>query len=237
MSPVKKILSTGSLDEELVAQALAAGCILDIIPFISTQTIADKSLDKEIIALSITSQAVIFTSRHAVEAVIEKLKGIRPGWRIYCIDGTTSSLVKKYFGQDRIKGSATDAASLARVVAEKNKEQEVLFFCGDQRRDELPEILKKENIALREMVVYKTISLDNITGEEYDAVLFFSPSAVDAFFKNNRIADHTVLFAIGETTSGQIKKYSGNELIVGRQPDKNELTHTAIRYLNQKQTS
>ena len=66
--------------------------------------------------------------------------------------------------------------------------------------------------------------------KDYDAVVFFSPSAVEGFFKNNSLNDKTVLFAIGNTTAEEIKKYSGNKIVISDKPGKKEVIEKVIRF-------
>src|SRR5258706_9822828 len=42
----------------------------------------------------------------------------------------------------------------------------------------------------------------------YDGILFFSPSGVESFFNTNEVNEQTILFAIGNTTATEIKKYT-----------------------------
>jgi uroporphyrinogen-III synthase len=64
----------------------------------------------------------------------------------------------------------------------------------------------------------------------YHGILFFSPSAVQSFFSNNKISDQTILFAIGNTTATEIKKYTNNKIITGDEPGKENLVTEMIRY-------
>ena len=95
---------------------------------------------------------------------------------------------------------------------------EVIFFCGDQRRDELPGLLKKNKIEVKEIVVYKTIATPKKIEKKYDGILFFSPSAVKSFFQKNKLDKQVMLFAIGNTTADEIKKFSKNKIVVSDVP-------------------
>lgn len=44
-----------------------------------------------------------------------------------------------------------------------------------------------------------------------------------SFFKINVVPRHTVLFAIGNTTADEIKKYSGNRIEISNEADKKSL--------------
>ena len=90
----------------------------------------------------------------------------------------------------------------------KTSIKNIVFFSGDQRRDELPEKLKKNHIEVEEIVVYKTIETPEPISKSYNAILFFSPSAVQSFFSKNTINDSTQIFAIGSTTARAAEPYA-----------------------------
>src|SRR6185436_12065727 len=93
-----------------------------------------------------------------------------------------------------------------------------------------PRQLRKNNIGVTEIVVYKTISTPQKIEKKYDGILFFSPSAVKSFFQANQLNDRTVLFAIGNTTANEIKNVSENKIVIGETPDINTLLNKVISY-------
>ena len=99
----------------------------------------------------------------------------------------------------------------------------MIFFCGDQRRNDLPEILSKNDIEVQEIVVYETIPVSKKIEEHYHGIMFFSPSAVNSFFLNNKLPSSTILFAIGNTTAEELKKHSTNTIITSDDPGKVDL--------------
>jgi uroporphyrinogen-III synthase len=224
------ILSTRPLNDSLVAEAKAMGIAIDIVSFIETELIQSAEVQQEIEHVFLQSISVVFTSKNAVEAVAVKQKGQQPDWTIYCIGNTTKQLVKKYFGETRIAGIANSATELAELIAEKHSTDKVIFFCGDQRRDELPDILRNNNIQANEIVVYKTNAVPHKIEKEYHGILFFSPSAVESFFLNNQPAKQTILFVIGNTTASEIKKYSTNKIIISNEPGKEKLVKQMMEY-------
>ena len=84
-----------------------------------------------------------------------------------------------------VESTANDAVSLAELIAEDRFVDEVIFFCGDQRRDELPEILRQHEVVVNEIVVYQTIAVPHKIEKQYHGILFFSPSAVQSFFQKH----------------------------------------------------
>jgi uroporphyrinogen-III synthase len=227
------ILSTRPLEGQLVDQAKRQGIYIDMLPFIEIAPIRSVAVQQEIEQALLQSATVVFTSMNAAEAVAEHMESFRPDWRIYCIGNTTRGLVKKYFGESSIAGTAHSAAALAALLVETGGTDEVIFFCGNQRRDELPDLLQANDIPVNEIVVYHTIATAHKAGREYDGILFFSPSAVDSFFSINRLPQQTILFAIGNTTAGAIKKHTANPIIISDHPGKGNLLETAVRYFRE----
>lgn len=224
------ILCTRPLNATLVDEAMNAGIHIHELSFIETEPIQSITVQQEIEQVVLQKATVVFTSMNAVEAVAFYQEGTQPDWDIYCIGTTTNKLVAKYFGQEKIKGTANDAASLAELITEDRFIDEVIFFCGDQRRDELPAILQEHDIEVNEIEVYQTISIAHKIDKVYHGILFFSPSAVASFFKNNKLPDATILFSIGNTTANEIKKYSSNKIITSDEPGKEHLVMKMMEY-------
>lgn len=225
-----KILCTRPLPEWLVKDAADSGIDIVIESFIETEPIQSIEVQQEIEYALLQSAVVVFTSMNAVEAVAAEMDGQLPDWKIYCIGTATKKLVQEHFGEFAIAGTAPDASELAHLIVEEGITDEVIFFCGDQRRDELPDILMQAGINVNEVVVYQTIEVPHIIHQDYHGILFFSPTAVRSFFKGNKVNDKTILFAIGNTTANEIKKYSLNKIIISDEPGKENLVQTMIEF-------
>ena len=83
---------------------------------------------------------------------------------------------------------------------------------------------------MQELVVYQTQATPVRLKKEYDAVLFFSPTAVTSFFSINTLSQQTVLFALGGTTAGALRRFSNKEVMLSPAPDKASLFQMAIAY-------
>lgn len=224
------ILATGALPGFLIEEAEENNIQIDVIPFISTEPIQSTEVQQEIEQALLQSTTVIFTSRNAVEAVAAELEGQDPDWKIYCVGEKTKQLIAEYFGEEKIYGSADNAGELAELIVEEDLTDGVIFFCGDQRRDELPEILRSHEIEVYEIVVYQTIAVPQKLTKPYEGILFFSPSAIDSFFRVNKVDKKTVFFAIGNTTSNAITKFSDNKIIISKLPDKEHMIKEVVNY-------
>ncbi|MGG9960392.1 uroporphyrinogen-III synthase [Ferruginibacter sp. SUN106] len=224
------ILCTRPLNTILVKEAAAKGITIDELSFIETEPVQTIEVQQEIEQALLLSSTIVFTSMNAVEAVAAWKDEQQPDWNIYSIGTTTHKLAEEYFGADKIAGTANSAAELANVIAGDRFIDEVIFFCGDQRRDELPDILRQNNVEVNEITVYQTIAVPHKITTAYHGILFFSPSAVESFFSNNKIPEQTILFAIGNTTAATIKKFTNNKIIISDAPGKENLVQRMMEY-------
>lgn len=224
------ILCTRPVIDELVNEALEKNIAIDVLSFIETEPVETLVVQQEIENAVILSTTVVFTSMNAVEAVSQFVEEEKPDWKIYCIGNTTRLLVEKYFGSALIAGTAGNATELADLIIAESEGEDVIFFCGDQRRDDLPAILRRNDIEVNEIIVYETFLVPHKIAKEYFGILFFSPSAVESFFSVNKIPGQTILFAIGDTTADAIKKFSTNKIIVSDMPGKDNLVEKMIGY-------
>src|SRR5882724_1442756 len=145
------------------------------------------------------------------------------------MSGTTKKMIQTYFGENVIMDEADNALSLAAKII-RDDIKNLVFFCGNQRRNELPNELASHHISVKELIVYETILTPQVVAGDHNGILFFSPSAATSFFSVNNPGKETTLFAIGNTTADTIKKYSRNKIIVSNSPGKETLIENCIEY-------
>jgi uroporphyrinogen-III synthase len=231
----RHILSTRPLSKDLIAAAAAQDIVVDEVSFIETTPVVDLSVTNEIEKVAAQPATVLFTSMNAVQAVadVATKESKKVSWSIYCIGNTTKKLAEEQFGSNSIKGTADYGEQLADVVI-KGGEKVVTFFCGNIRRDVLPHKLRAAGIEVHEIVVYQTIETPQKISKQYNAVLFYSPSAVDSYFSVNPVSEITQYFAIGTTTASAIRQYTTQNVIVADKPGKEELVQQAIAHFSQQ---
>lgn len=224
------ILSTKQLNDSLIHEANQKGIAVEVVSFIETAPVQTIEVQQEIENILLQSATVVFTSANAVETVASQLEGQEPDWIIYSIGNHTSERVQHYFGAEKIAGTAFTGKELADIIIEESDADEIFFFCGNRRRDELPDILRTNNFEVNEIVVYETMSVPQKVTKEYNGILFFSPSAADSFFLTNKINNQTILFAIGNTTADEIRKHTNNKIIISDEPSKELLMEKVMEY-------
>lgn len=183
--------------------------------------------------------AVVFTSRNAVEIVAaalhanEDLDAAPAHWHIFSLAGTTRDAIMELL-DNTPTGEVYTGALLAEAIIARGDIHRVVFFCSNQRRDELPAMLGSNGIEVHEVITYETIETPVTVRESIDGVLFFSPSAVSSFFSANRLPDSTVCFAIGNTTAKAITAYTNNKVIISQTPDQHSMLAQVQEYFIKK---
>lgn len=224
----KYLLSTRPLPKAVVDDAGANGVVVETLSFISTAAVQDEALFEQIRSLAAQRRTVVFTSVNAVEAVAAQVS-TAPDWSVYAIGNTTRKLIEETWGAGRIVATAENAQRLGERLVDDGIEDAV-FFCGNVRRNELPNKIRSEGGRVEEVTVYETTETPAKAEREYDGVLFFSPSAVQSFFSANTLPKQTVCFAIGRTTADAVRERCRNKIVVGTEPSKEELVYRAVDY-------
>jgi uroporphyrinogen-III synthase len=189
-----QIWITKSLNER--QRACAQNLSLEI-KEVALTTIQHLDFPKEIPEV----EAWIFTSQNAVENLTQtNFTG-----KVYASGKQTANALKGK-GFDSKSGASETALSLAETIAEDGITS-ALFFCGNIRRNELPEYLAKKDVQLKEEVVYHTLLEPKmIPTQKGDALFFMSPSAVESFAMMNPFSTEIDYYSIGETTANALRK-------------------------------
>jgi uroporphyrinogen-III synthase len=231
-----KILCTRTISNELIQQAASKNIMIDVKDFI---TVKPRMQEKDIPfiqhLISRKEAAVIFTSKHAVHTLAEFISGENvhkgfPQWNIYTISHITLKSVSLLFPHSVIQGDAGNAGGLAKRIIEDKTVREVNFFCGNIRRDTIPDTLKRHGIRVNEFIIYETIPVPHFIIEAYDGYVFFSPSAVESFFSANEIQKQKTCFAIGETTASAVKDKADNKIIIAKEQDAANMIASVINF-------
>lgn len=150
-------------------------------------------------------QNVVITSKNAVEALFDSVDTTDLKFKnIYCVGRRTKKLIESRIG--KVTHVSPNAKALAEHLVEYMEGLEVTYFCSNIRLDELPNILAKNNIQVKEVVAYETKHAAIKVPEGVKRVLFFSPSGVESFVSKN-ISHKRAAYCIGETTANEARKH------------------------------
>ncbi len=223
------ILCTRLLDDHLLSNAGSKGIHVDTIAFIVTSPVSSPEMIQQVRSLATQEITAIFTSTNAVDAVTKHLP-IKPNWAIYCMGGITKESVYNFFGKPAVVATAKNATALTEKIIENKPSTPIVFFCGDQRLDDLPETLRFHQMPVEEVIVYNTLETPQQIEKNYQGIIFFSPSAVHSFFSINTVPTNVVLFSIGKTTTATIQTYCSNKVITSEWPGKEQMIELVVQY-------
>jgi len=224
------ILSTAEIDGGYDVELIPTEVSLTIIPFVQIVYKADDELRCKVNEIVSSKATIVFTSKHAVKAVAKLIDRNPKEWTIYCLGKYTYLAIQECFANCIVTMLGNNASEMGALLVEKEI-PEVVFFCGDKRLDTLPMELTDAGVKVNELVVYSNVECTAKIAHSYDGILFYSPSAVNSFFRINTVDPKTVFFAIGDTTAAAIYEYTTNNVVAGRVAGKMELFLIAIDYL------
>lgn len=211
------ILSTKKLASNQKQYLLNASFLVIDEDFITT-----KAISFEIQSLN---DILIFTSQNAVQNVLKHKNELIDKPAI-CVGEKTKQLLEN--NGFNVLNSLADANQLIQVFEKEYIGTSVTFFCGKSRLNTIPDFLSKKNIQHEIIEVYETIETPIKIRTKMNGLLFFSPSGVSSFTKENTITNE-LCFCIGTTTANAVKKYSKN-IIVANQPSVENVIIQCINY-------
>lgn len=158
---------------------------------------------------------LIFTSQNAVQSFLldpksEELKSKN----VFCV-GLKTKIMLSESGYNVVAYTGY-AEDLAEIITLIYASESYTFFSGNIRRETLPKALKDAKIKFNEIQVYETTLTPQKIKTAVDAILFFSPSGIESYLKENTIKNETC-FCIGTTTSSALEGVTKN-VIVATQP-------------------
>ncbi|MFB3386278.1 uroporphyrinogen-III synthase [Flavobacterium sp. LAR06] len=202
-----QILSTKKLSGEQKQALTAANFEVIDTDFIRTQ---NKSFE-----LKDLNENLIFTSQNAVHSILSHPKAEELKTKnVFCVGLKTKILLSENgFNVVAYTGYASDLTEIITLIY---RSESFTFFSGNLRRETLPKALKDAEVKFNEIQVYDTSLTPQKIKTAVDAILFFSPSGVESYLKDNTIKKETC-FCIGETTADALHKITKN-IIIADQP-------------------
>jgi uroporphyrinogen-III synthase len=154
--------------------------------------------------------AVIFTSRNAVDHFFRICKEMRievpDTMKYFSISESTAYYLQKYvqYRKRKIFHGKESFANLAELT-KKHKTEKFLLPCSDVHKHEISNMLDENKIQYKKAIIYRTLpdDLSDIRIENYDMLVFFSPSGIKSLFKNfpEYCQNSTAIGAFGPSTA------------------------------------
>lgn len=204
-----KILFTKNIDRTIISRELGDDIAVDCIEVIRTRALKVKPFD-------LKDYSLIFTSVNGVDSFFKN--GFTPNEdftaknynKIYCVGEKTKKELRKHgFGTFKV---LKNADTLSKFITGKCQHERFLHFCGNLAISVLDNELPLQNIKYKKIIVYNTEEINPLVTEKYHAAVFFSPSGVRSFAKQNSL-ENMIPISIGETTSRELRKHT-SELVL-----------------------
>ena len=163
----------------------------DFRPFIKVESLSAKEFRQQKVSI-LDHTAVIFTSRHAIDHFFNLCTELRvtipETMKYFCVTEAVALYIQKYVQYRKRKiffGATGKIEDLVPSIV-KHKTEKYLVPMSDVHNDEVKNLLDKNNIQHTEAVMYRTVSNDFTSDEEfdYDMLVFFSPAGVTSLKKN-----------------------------------------------------
>jgi uroporphyrinogen-III synthase len=179
--------------------------------------------------LTNVNQNLIFTSQNAVQSVLQHPKcADLQGKNVFCVGIKTKEFLEENGSEVAVY---TDYASdLAEIISLIYADETFTFFSGNLRKDILPNTLNENGVIFNEIEVYETNLTSHKIQTKPDGILFFSPSAVESYLKNNTIK-HEICFCIGETTAEALQNKKVKNIVIADSPSIENVIEKAISYM------
>ena len=175
---------------------------------------------------------IAVTSRHGVKGIVKNLDSNLSGaTELFCLSGETQKAALKL--KVPIRATASKSSLLAAEVV-KAGIKSITYFCADNHRPELPQILSEKGIRVSKVIVYSTSLNSMKLDRPFDFLLFFSPRSVEAFVQANLLDAHVVCFCIGETTAKVLQERTSNLIVTADAPSQEHLAQAVINFINSR---
>ena len=178
---------------------------------------------------------IIFTSENAVRAVVKRA-GVRGNLRnvagrrsrAAAVGPTTANAAERAGFFVDYQAQTHSGAALANELGEKLRGQSVFLPRSDRANPDLPQLLRNYGAEVIEVVAYRTVTPVNldevkiaaIVNGEVEAILFFSPTAVEHFVgilgneKLRELQKRLAITAVGPITANALHQSGVDSLLV-----------------------
>ena len=221
-----RILSTRALGNAARDFIHHENWLVDIISFIETHGVINVDQLADFLAACkepCQNFLLLFSSVNAVKWLKWGLERygfeLPPGLKAICVGEKTLRAAENMLGVKpmlAVKNSQTLLSNMKETIPSGIT---FLYCCGGNRLNTLPLGLKAVGFAVKEFVVYETQLTPHTTLKDYNAILFFSPSAVESYFSVNQWDKNRVAVSIGHTTSEALTKAGVERILIADEPN------------------
>jgi uroporphyrinogen-III synthase len=211
MKRMPNILCTRTLGAANVARLKAHGWSVIVHDFIQ------KEIKLHALSPGMLQTHVVLTSQIGVIAFTKMIKYWNlegSQFKIFCISQATNKRALQH--RLTIVGEADDSNGLADIICANDNIKAVAHVCSNLYIKDMSTKLENAGIKVSVLQAYRVELTPKHIARPFDAIVFFSPSAIDSFLHMNKVPD-TPCFCIGSTTAkharqrGLIQTYTPEE--------------------------
>lgn len=174
----------------------------------------------------------VFTSKRAAQAILKVYSQLPEPGAIYCVGPTTAS----YFDGFPIPvymPMEFNSEALTQLLLQDNVRNSV-HFRGNLSGDDLVKNLLQNGVIAKGIEVYQTIkNPQSVSTDGASAMVFMSPSAIEAFTEKNNIEAQMPVFCIGATTGEAARKQGFEKVLIPDNYSLESLAQTIKSYFNE----
>ena len=228
------VITRAAAQSEALAQELSArGAFPSLLPLMSFAEPEDFAPLDRAIAKMQQFDWLILASAQAVRAIVQRAAAlqrslIRSQTRVACVGPVTAEAARNAKLPVKYVATTHNGVGLANELGGKLQGAKVLLPRSDRANPDLPAALKRFGADVTEVVAYRTVrptesdqeSLKNIVAGQTDAILFFSPSAVQHFAemagagKLHTMQDMLAITAVGPVTARALREAGVDHIVV-----------------------
>ncbi len=245
LSGKRIVITRAAVQSEALARELSArGAIPVVLPLVSFADPEDFApLDAAIAGIQ-RFDWMILTSAQAVRALAKRGKEVMRSLmyseselRIACVGPATAEAARQAGLPVEYVAVTHTGAGLAEELGNRLQGARVLLPRSDRANQDLPQALKRHGAQVTEVIAYRTVrptevdrrNLAQIGDGAADAVLFFSPSAVQHFAERfggdqlQALQDKLAITAVGPVTANALREAGVRRIVLAK-----ETTATAV---------
>jgi len=171
--------------------------------------------------------SVFFYSQKAIEIFLKKY-AYDPHKEYGVMGPSSQAMFSELTGRKPQLVGDGNQKKLANMIVTEWAHKTILFPQADNSLNSLDPLLKK--VSTINLIVYSNLPKKNVTVPSCDIYLFTSPLNATTFYANNSTGS-AVVYAIGETTAGQIKQLTGQTVLYCSQPSVENLYYLTLTKL------
>src|SRR6185369_8057830 len=101
----------------------------------------------------------------------------------------------------------------------KQNLKSVLYFCGEDHRQELEDGLKNSSTKISKVFTHQSQMTFPVVKNNFDVIFVFSPRSAESLLKNNAFNNQTIFACIGPTTASYVSSRGISNAFISSYPE------------------